>query len=427
MKEEFLMEITSIKESGTNNILRWAISNNADIKNDLQLQSLINDETFYHITISNVNFLELFRFTQAYRDKVRVLDEKQAKLPLRDELLKVFPGEEETKDGEKLSLVEACEEVSQKFIDLALQMQSDDDIIRPETIRLFLPMICRRFDIQIPLSFMDLVAVVPEDQCKLLFNTSYPSNLVDVIFDSDDNTIVNLLSLMIFKCTLPIHYDKHYDELLKFVKYASLKNTKSERLYKFRLLGFSKYDNVNRSEIRCTMFKPNKDDMNNAMKHMSRLQTGMKIDFAVQLPIQYMWMIENYFDDEVLKVSYDSSIKDIIETGLSFNDFISQEFDDNDDKIIEYNNSIDAYRTRIGECNKGTTDIIRILINSSNDIDETSAYALLPSIYNTKAVFTLDLDYADMYINHYDPLIVDMFYQMLDIANNVVNDVSSMK
>lgn len=420
------MEITNIKESGTNNILRWAISSNADLKNDLQLQSLINDETFYHITISNVNFLELFRFSQTYRNKVRVLDEKQAKIPLRKELLKVFPGEETTKDGEKLSLVEASEVVIQKFIDLALQMQSDDDIIRPETARLFLPMISRQFDIQIPISFMDLICAIPDKLCPILFNSKYPSNINDVIF-GDDKDIVSMLTFYIFKNTQMIRYDKHYEDLLKVTKYGLLKNTKSERLYKFRLLGFYKYDNVNRSEIRCTMFKPDKTAMNDAMKNMARLQTGLKFEFAVQLPIQYMWMLENHFDPESLKITYDSSITDIISTGLTFDDFITQEFDDKEDMIIERNNSIDAYQTRISECNQATLNTIGVLANSSNDIDLTSAFALLPSIYNTKAVLTLDIDYADLYVSHYDPLIVDMFYQMLDMANGIINEIVSMK
>lgn len=420
------MEITNIKESGSNNILRWAISSNADIKNDLQLQSLINDETFYHITISNVNFLELFRFAQTYRNKVRVLDEKQAKLPSREALIKVFPGEETTEDGEKLSLVEASEIIIQKFIDLALQMQSDDDIIRSETARLFLPMISRQFDIQIPISFIDFIAAIPDKLCSVLFNTKYPSNINDVIFD-DGKDIISMLAFYIFKNTQMIRYDKHYEDLLKVTKYGLLKNTKSERLYKFRLLGFYKYDNVNRSEIRCTMFKPDKTAMNNAMKNMARLQTGLKFEFAVQLPIQYMWMLENHFDSETLKIAYDSSINDILSTGLSFNDFITQEFDDKEEMIVERNNSINGYRTRITECNQATLNTIGVLANSSNDIDMTSAFALLPSIYNTKAVLTLDIDYADLYVSHYDPLIVDMFYQMLDMANRILNEIASMK
>lgn len=420
------MEITNIKESGTNNILRWAISSNADLKNDLQLQSLINDETFYHITISNVNFLELFRFSQTYRNKVRVLDEKQAKVPLRKELLKVFPGEETTDDDEKLSLAEASEIVIQKFIDLALQMQSDDDIIRPETARLFLPMISRQFDIQIPISFMDLISVIPDKLCPILFNSKYPSNINDVIF-GDEKDIISMLTFHIFKTTQMIQYNKHYEDLLKVTKYGLLKNTKSERLYKFRLLGFYKYDNVNRSEIRCTMFKPDKETMNNAMKSMARLQTGLKFEFAVQLPIQYMWMLENHFDPESLKITYDSSITDIISTGLTFDDFITQEFDDDEEMIIERNNSIDGYRTRITECNQAALNTIGVLANSSNDIDMASAFALLPSIYNTKAVLTLDIDYADLYVSHYDPLIVDMFYQMLDMANGIINEIASMK
>ena len=421
------MKITNIKESGTNNILRWAILNNADIKNDMPLQSIINSETFYHITVENVNFLELFRLTQSYRDKVRILDEKQAAIPTRKELMEVFPGDEEGDDGEKIPLVELAELAAQQFVNLTLQMQADDDIIRPETLRLFLPMICRQFTIQIPVSFMDIVNALPVDQAKLLFNTTYPNNLMDVIFESGDKTVLNMLHLMMIKAVSLISYDDHYDNLLKVTKFSLLKNATTERLYRFRMIGFYKYDNINRSEIRCSMFKPDKNTMNSNMKHMARLQTGLKIEFAVQLPIQYMQMIENYFDNEELKISYESSIGTIIDDGLNFNDFITQEFDNDEELIKEYNNSIESYNSRIAECNQGTIDTIGVLANSSNDVDLTSAFASLPAIYTTKAVFTIDMDYADAYVNHYDALIVDMFYQMLEIGNNIIEEMNAAK
>ena len=51
------MKITKITESGTNNLLRWAIQNGADIKNDSALQAHINDQTIYLVTNQNVNLI----------------------------------------------------------------------------------------------------------------------------------------------------------------------------------------------------------------------------------------------------------------------------------------------------------------------------------------------------------------------------------
>ena len=66
------MKIINITESGSNNILRWAISNNANILKDEALKHIIDDKIIYKITYDNVNFLELFRLTQLYRDEIRI-------------------------------------------------------------------------------------------------------------------------------------------------------------------------------------------------------------------------------------------------------------------------------------------------------------------------------------------------------------------
>jgi hypothetical protein len=59
-----IMNISSIRESGSNNLLKWAIDNRADLKNNIPLASLINDELFYLVNIDGMNFYEVFRLTQ---------------------------------------------------------------------------------------------------------------------------------------------------------------------------------------------------------------------------------------------------------------------------------------------------------------------------------------------------------------------------
>jgi len=111
------MKITGIKEAGCNNTLLWALKNKATIFGDEPLCSLINDELFYIVTFSDVNLFELFRLTQIYREKLKIVRENQAEIPSREILAEMFPGsitidnkeegsEETTKSIPKLEVAE---------------------------------------------------------------------------------------------------------------------------------------------------------------------------------------------------------------------------------------------------------------------------------------------------------------------------------
>ena len=146
------MRIIDIKESGASNTLMWALSNGANIKEDVPLTSLINDETFYLVTLSDVNFFELFRLTQMYRDKLRIVSEVTAAIPSPKALKDAFPGEYQKDGDEAIALSEVAEHVINTFINLTAQMSNDDDIIHQGAIRMFLPMIARKFNVQIPVA-----------------------------------------------------------------------------------------------------------------------------------------------------------------------------------------------------------------------------------------------------------------------------------
>lgn len=430
------MQITNIQEAGANNLMMWAISNGADIKEDEQLQSLINDETHYLVTLSDVNFFELFRITQMYRDKVRILSEKKAAVPLRKELITLFKGSycPNPDDPEtKAPFYEPVEHVIENFINMALQMGVDSDIIKPSAIRLFLPMISRKFDIQIPVAFIDLIQSLTPDEAGRIFTTEYPGTLQEVI-DTELNGFKTQLQLGFIKGTSIIRYHKRYDQYLRLTRHAPLKNCKTDKLYKFGILGFFKYDEISRSEVRCSLFNPNPEVIGTSLKKLSRLNTPLHVDFAIQLPIQYMQILENSFDRDVLNVAYESSMANIIDEGINYNDFVTQEFIDENDpegerKIEKYNNSIDAYRVRIAEANQLLLNLIPVLMGEGedNDVDVTSVFAMLPSIYSTKAVVTINLEHAKKYIGHSDALISEMFSEMLDMANDVVADINKSK
>lgn len=427
------MRIVDIKESGSSNTLMWALSNGANVKEDMPLTSLINDETFYLVTISDVNFFELFRLTQMYRDKVRIVSEQVASIPSQETLKELFPGEYKADDTDVVALSDVAEHVISNFINLTSQMAADDDIINPGAIRLFLPMISRKFDVQIPVAFIDIIESMNDEETAKLFTPDYPGTLKEII-ESDVHGVKTILSTGFIKGTQILKYDSRYDQYLKVIKYGPLKAyQQGSKLHRLALLGFAKKDNVTRGEVRCNLFKANQTVISNTLKRLSRINTPLELDFAVQIPLQYMQLIENSFGRDLLTISYESSMSSIIDGGLIYDDFQTYELPvDADDeegqqKLVAHNNAIEAYRVRITEANQLLLNTIPIMINSGNDVDTTSVFAMLPSLYTTKAVITVSTDNLQKYIGHSDPIISAIFQEMQDVANGVVEDIRKMK
>ncbi|MCM1439566.1 MAG: hypothetical protein NC131_10260 [Roseburia sp.] len=426
------MKIASIKESGCNNTLLWALKNGADVYGDRALCSIINDELFYLITFSEVNMFELFRLTQVYRDKLKILGEKIADVPSRNVLKEIFPGNYKVtnEDGEKEGpLLEIAEHAIQMFMNLALQMHADNDIISQGSTRLFIPMIARNFEVQVPISFMDIITFFKDgEEAKKIFNERYPNTLNSIVDDETSYIRMNI-ELGFIKMTSIIKYNDRYEKYLEITKYAPLKRAISDKLYKFALTGFTKYDNVTHGECRCNMFNADKDVAAKTMKSMARLKTPLKVEFIVQLPIQLMQIIENTFSPEEIGIIYESSMANIINGDIRFDDFnmASWDMESEDPELIEktkiYNEQISAYKERINEANKITLGAITTIIESDSDSALSSAFAMLPSVYTTKALLMLSTEFADKYLNIADPNLSDMFEEMMEMASNIDEDI----
>lgn len=430
------MQITNITESGCNNVLLWAISNGANVKEDLPLQSVVNDELFYQVTLSDVNFFELFRLTQMYREKLRIVCENKAEVPARTELAQLFNGTyipDETKPDTKAHLAECVEHVTQNFLNLALQMSTDDDIIKPSAVRLFLPMITRKFSVQIPIAFTDLVNSITPEEAGMLFTSNYPNTLQEII-DTENHNFKVKFSLAFIQATWILKYDNRYDKYLKITKYSPLKNSSSNKLYKFGLLGFYKYNNVTRGQVRCNLFNLDvtSEIFEYKLKTIANIKTPLQVEFALQLPIQYMQILENSYSREVLDIQYESSMSNIIDSGIIYDDFITPvKYEESEENVdTEYENvvnNIEAYKVRIAEANQIMLNTITMLLNNDGDIDTTSIFSMLPSIYNTKAVITLNMDHIDEYKYNSDPLISEMLSEMISVANEILSDINSNK
>lgn len=426
-----MMKIVEIKEGGCNNILLYMIKNKLPFYNDESTYSIINDELYYIVTIKDVNMFELFRLTQSYRNKIRVIDTDQAAIPDRNKLAELFPGDfviDEEK-GEKAPLLELAEHSSTMLQNLAMQMFSDSEVISNQSARLFLPMINRTFTIQIPIPFIHFANYCTEDEFKRLYNQDYPNNINLEIVDSEFHSIRNKIMIQFMMDTQIRKYKEKYDNILSLFKYNSLNKIQTNELYKISLVGFSKYDPINRREFRCNLFGANKEEMIKSMKHMGRLKTPLKVDVMIQLPIQHMQELQNTFSYEDLPMIYESSMNNIITNGLIYNDFINHIYDESSEdeeiqlKIKHHEDQISLYKNRIEECNKTVLSAITLLMkDQDSEIDPSTIFALLPSIYKTNALVTIDAS-KDYVV--YDAVLEKMMDDIQKMIQSIDSDMKN--
>lgn len=428
------MKITNIAESTHSNVLNWAIKNGADIKSEQQLQTIINDELFYIVTITNVNFFELFRLTQTFRDKLRIINEKVAEIPSNKELMNYFVGNFSHEDDpeKKSPLYEIASYAATSFFNLSLQMKTDDDIISKSSVALFLPMITRKFDVKIPISFYDFISSMTDDEAKECFTTEYPSTLQPIIDKENIEGVYGMITRLFFKLTTIIKYNNKFETYLKCTKYFPMKKIDNSKLYKVAIISFYKYNRITKSDDRVSLFLPDKNEYNKYMKKLACNNSPLQVEFAVQLPIAYMQIIENYFSSDELMIAYESSMSTIIDDGIRFNDFIEPVIDidpeDSSETLEKFENQLSIYNTRIAEANNTTLSAINMLLKSDGEIDKSVTFSLLPSIYNTRAIFRFSIDKISSVMDKLNnPVIHDIFADMLDVANSINNEINNMK
>lgn len=435
------MTITNIKETGANNILMWALKNHANIQADENLQRLISDETFYLVTFSDVNFFELFRMTQIFRNDLRIINERPVTvdLPPRKELLERFNGvyHPDQDDPDKtLPLYELVEHALTGFMNLSLQMQADDDIISQSGRLLFIPMMCRRFDIQIPISFMDIAYAMDDKEFAEFFSSDYPHNINNFIKVDGHGIKTRLMSAFV-KSVAIVKYPDQYRKYLYATKYFPVSKQEGTGLYRAGLLGFHQRDPVGRGIISGNFFQFDPNTLGHTLKSlagMHRANTQLELDFAIKLPLQHMQILENSYEPSELRITYESDMSSIIQDGLSFHDFkmppdVDPESDDpeNVERVEKFNNSVDGYRLRIAEANKNSLNVLSILLENEGDVDIPSAFAILPSLYPTKAVITFEARNILRFINNPDPVISEMFRHISSITSGVMNDIAKSK
>lgn len=440
------MEIIDIKESGASNILSYALKNGASLIDDEPLVSLINDELFYLVSLKNLTLFQVFRLTQMYRSKLRILTSELVGLPSDEELQGDFGGES-TVQGEVVAHSDLARLVIQQWLGLVAQMSTDSSIISDGAARLFIPMLARRYTVQIPVGFYDLFSSMSEKEISELFTSDYPNTLHRII-ESPVHGVKTVLSTGIAKATQITRYDKRYDNYVKTLRYFPLKgDSTTTRLYRLGLLAFSKRDPIARTEIRFSLFNVDRESALTCMRRLSKLHTPLEVDIVLQLPIEYMQLLENSFDRDILPLLYESSMSVILESGIHYEDFKTPEWEEGptnpspvaaesfdttehpqekegDQKLIDHENAVQAYRVRIAEANENTLKAIQILMESGNlDISPTSIFSLLPSIYMATAVARISVEHLKVLTSHSDPIISSLFSEIESIIGHVTEDL----
>lgn len=286
-------------------------------------------------------------------------------------------------------------------------------------------MISRKYTIQLPIRFTDFINSMSDDESKEIYNSNYP-NTIDTIIESEMHGVKTTLQLAVMRATSIIKYNKQYDKYINLIKYSALKTCDKNKLFKFAMLGFTKKDYVTNNEIRLDMFNVSANESVDIMKRMANMNGDLEVEFVIQLPIHYMQMLENHFGDDILPMAYESSMSNIIDGGLVYENFITADYDDND-RVVKHNNEINNYRIRINEVNQIMLNTMPILLNSNGDIDKSSIFALMPSIYSTKAVIKMNIKNAEALVNHYDPMIKELFNEMASMRRDVIVEISHLK
>ena len=153
------------------------------------------------------------------------------------------------------------------------------------------------------------------------------------------------------------------------------------------------------------------------MKELSFIKSPMELEFVIQIPIYHMQLLLNLFDLHIIQIAYPSSIKSIVDNGMSDSNIQSMNLQE------EKENLLSSYTLRITECNQLLLETISSILQNEK-IDSSSAlFSLLPSLYLTNAVVRLNEETLDKLLKVNDKILSDVFHRMKTISNKIQSDI----
>ena len=421
-----MIEIVGIKEGGSNNILKWGLSKGVDLTKYDELVYLANTDMFFLIQLNGVNQFELFQLAKHYRNKIRTLEWHPASAPSEEDLKAMFPGTVKYNEKE-VEAYTLASRVIENWMNLTAQMMSDNDIITGAIASRFLPMIAVTHRIQIPISLLDLYSSMSKDEVRRAFVKEYHPISLDQ-FPANEISGVRMRILSEFvKQTNVEFYSDTYEKLHQFVRYSFLNSYNAPTNYKIGLVDFFKYDPVDRSEVRCSLFKSNKDELREKMKLLQRISSPLQFRFAVQAPIDILTtlMVGNRGKD--ISITDISTISEIMgRDQLNMSNFKTIEVDDEEQKI-EFEQRIENYRMRITEADVVMRGVISTMASEWESISPTSIYSLLPSMYTARAIITVTEDVCEEIAENSAIDFKELFMDITHICNQTKQEIQRIR
>lgn len=414
------MIITEIEENTNSNILQWCLKNEANLKEDHLMLDFINDEFNYLITIEDVNFFELYLLTKYYRDHLRIIDRKTINQVDKELIEKKFLNQIEN---------EKCSEIAikaiERYLQLTLQIEGNSESKennRPLEI-FFLPMMNRRYIIQIPIYFLDLFRMVSDKEFKKLFTFNYPSTLDTLIESTDPMGFKMKMMLFISKLLIPLELNKSDENKLNVVKFKQLTTSENEAFYDPKMIRFEKMDKVSKRIFRYSFFKGTSEQLVSTLKKIKKSNSNgtMFAEFAVSLPLEYLQILENSYSGEMIEVKYRSSVDTFIMKGFNYNQILKLK-----DMDKEVSAPPEIYTTRIQESYfNSITNISKLHQHSSNTKNALiDILSLLPSIHTVKCILKINLKDIRSIVQHEsNSFLKSIFIQMQNQINLLHNDI----
>ena len=423
------MVIKSITTEGSTNTLRYAVDRKIPIFNNQPLLRFIEPETYFAVTYSDMTMLEVFLMASNYRNKMWIVKEEPPAMPTDEELSSLFSGYIDV-DNEHIPDSKFVHDAIDQFISIFKQMLADFDIIQDKMAIEFVPMIARRFEVRIPISFSDITSgFTAADEMDAFIDAALKGTLIDFMNTKIGLTIQNILRIIIVRNTSVPRYDVRYEKFLEAFKYAPLRKVTTDKPYRVKLSAVNRFDDTKHINHSSVLFNTNKDEINTKMATMSQCTTPIIADFVVELPVQNMMNLMNSFSSEELPIMYLSSMKQMIDSIAYIIDFVHKgikipnlDLSNHDDPAIQERlNRLDAYQIRIEMAIDNLLGLIQKLLTQEPNCDITSVFSLLPSIIMSKAVISVsNFKIAKFLYQQDDPVNIEMF-------NDVESILSSLK
>lgn len=423
------MKLSSITQTNYSSILKWAVKNNANFKKDLGLTDIISDDMKYILTFDDVNFLELYRLSEIYRDRLTITKMNPIITPSDSYFEEHFEGQSTT-NQDLIKYSKMAKVGIEKYLDILKQVDANrenDVFVNPLDV-LFVPMLCRRFSVQIPLRFIDLIFAISESEMSSVFNYTYPDSL-DNLIDNGGLGFETKLMVKMIKTIGIAPYEPKTIKYLDITKFNALqKKTEEKNFYDPVLLSFWKINPITGQEIKFSFFKTNKDELERVLKKLKKIDSPMELEFAIQLPLEYMQIIQKTYNNQLVDISYRSSFEVIADKGFNY-DRICQLRDYDSTEITE--TPVELYTIRLHEAalqNKiAVTNLAKAAYSETgNVISLIDVFSLLPSVYTTQAVIKINSQNLKKLMTETNPFVKSIFTKIQQQFNLLKNDMEKI-